>query len=114
MTHRIVIIVTFAVSCALISAAPASAAKPTPWTDNYGEARSPTIPKDVRKFVIAAQACAHFSGEEAFDEERGRFLAKMIRKNCANIEARREKLLTKHKGNAEVEAIIAEIWEPFA
>jgi hypothetical protein len=99
----------------LASGMPVSAAEePSPWTDNFGEARSPTIPKKVRKFVIAAQACGHFSGEEPYDEERRKFLERMIRENCTGIEERREKLLTKYRGNAEVEAIIGEVWEPFA
>lgn len=100
---------------AMLSATPLAAAeKPSAWTDNYGEVRSPTIPKKVRKFVIAAQACAHFSGEEPYDGERRKFLEKMIRENCTGIEKRRKKLLAKYRGNAEVEAIIAEVWEPFA
>ena len=90
------------------------AAKPKPWKDNYGTERSASIPTKVRKFVVDAQACAHFSGEEGYDAERAAFLAKMIKKTCTNIEERREKLLTKYHGNAQVEAIIAEVWEPFA
>jgi hypothetical protein len=89
-------------------------AKPKPWTDNYGTERSASIPRKVRKFVIDAQACAHFSGEEGYDAERAAFLAKMIKKTCTKIEDRREKLLIKYRDNAEVEAIIAEVWEPFA
>lgn len=89
-------------------------AKPKAWKDNYGTERSASIPKKVRKFVIDAQACAHFSGEEGYDAERAAFLAKMIKKTCTKIEDRHEKLLTKYQGNAEVEAIIAEVWEPFA
>lgn len=90
------------------------AAAPKPWKDNYGTERSGGIPKPVRKFVIDAQACAHFSGEEGYDAERAAFLAKMIKKTCTKIEDRREKLLTKYHGNAEVEAMVAEVWEPFA
>jgi hypothetical protein len=97
----------------LLSTTPLTA-KPKPWTDNYGTERSASIPKKVRKFVIDAQACAHFSGEEGYDADRAAFLAKMIKKTCTNIEDRREKLLTKHRGNAEIEMIIAEVWEPFA
>jgi hypothetical protein len=98
----------------LLLATPPLVAMPKPWKDNYGDERSAAIPKIVRKFVIDAQACAHFSGEEGYDAERAAFLAKMIKKTCTNIEVRREKLLTKYRGNAEVEAIIAEVWEPFA
>jgi hypothetical protein len=102
-------------SATLALAMPAAAAeKPSPWTDGFGEARSPTIPKKVRKFVIAAQNCGHFSGEEPYDGERRAYLEKMIRENCTGIEKRREKLLAKYRGNGEVEALIAEVWEPFA
>lgn len=102
------------IGAAILSATPSVAAKPKPWKDNYGDERSATIPKQVRKFVIDAQACAHFSGEEGYDAERAAFLAKMIKKACTKIEERHENLLTKYQGNAEVEAIIAEVWEPFA
>jgi hypothetical protein len=103
------------ISVALAFAMPVTAAEePSPWTDNYGEARSATIPKKVRKFVIAAQACAHFSGEEPYDGERRAFLEKMIAENCTAIDKRREKLLAKYRGNGEVERLIAEVWEPFA
>lgn len=98
---------------ALLVAAPPAIAKPKPWKDNYGTVRAASIPKKVRHFVIDAQACAHFSGEEGYDAERAAFLAKMIKKTCSKIEDRRENLLTKYRGNAEVEAIIAEVWEPF-
>lgn len=98
----------------LATAAVAGAEKPSTWTDNYNEPRSPTIPKKVRKFVIDAQGCAHFSGEvNGVDSERERYVKKMIRQTCTNIEKRRDKLLVKYRGNAEVEAIIAEVWEPF-
>jgi hypothetical protein len=89
--------------------------KPSPWKDNYNVERSPTIPKKVRKFVIDAQACVHFSGEINGDNsERDRQVRKTIEKTCKDIDTRHYKLLTKYRGNAEVEAIIAEVWEPFS
>jgi hypothetical protein len=102
------------IGAAILLATTSVAAKPKPWKDNYGDERSASIPKQVRTFVIDALACAHFSGEEGYDAERAAFLAKMIKKTCTKIEDRRENLLTKYQGNAEVEAIIAEVWEPFA
>lgn len=110
MTYRLILLVAIA----LASAPSQAGEKPSPWTDNYGEVRSPTIPKKVRKFVIDAQACAHFSGEASGeDNDRERYVQKVIRQTCTNIEKRREKLLVKYRGNGEVEAIIAEVWEPF-
>lgn len=103
-------------ACTMLAfAAPLSAKeKPSEWTDGFGEPRSPNIPKKVRKFVMRAQACGHFSGEAGGnDNERERYVQKMIRENCTGIEKRREKLLVKYRGNAEVEALIAEVWEPF-
>lgn len=100
-------------ACALsVSCAPSV----SPCQDNYYQERSPTIPKDVRAFVIDAQGCMHFSGEVSGDAEidNARGLPEKIKKLCTNIEVRHEKLLTKYRGNAEVEAIIAEVWEPFA
>jgi hypothetical protein len=95
-------------------AAPVSAKNPSPWKDFYGDVRSPAIPKAVRKFVIDAQGCTHFSGEEGYDAERAAYLKKMTDKMCTGIEKRYEKLLTRYRGNVEVTAIIAEVWEPFA
>lgn len=110
MTFRLALLAAIVLACSPVEAAE----KASPWQDGYGEARSPTVPKKVRKFVIDAQMCAHFSGEEGYDKERAAFLKKMIDKSCPKLEERREKLLAKHRGNAEIEAIIAEVWEPFA
>lgn len=97
----------------MLASAPLAAGKPSAWKDNHGVERSPAIPPKVRKFVINAQACAHFSGEEGYDAERAAFLKKMIAKNCKDLDKQHDRLLTRYRGNAEVEVIIAEVWEPF-
>jgi hypothetical protein len=100
--------------CIAVIAMPLTAGTKAPWRDGFGAERSGTIPKPVRKFVIDAQACAHFSGElSGQDKKRERQVRKMVKKNCGNLDIRRDKLLTKYHGNAEIAAIIAEIWEPF-
>jgi hypothetical protein len=90
------------------------AGKPIPWKDGYGAERSPTIPKKVRKFVIDAQACTHFSGElSGEDSVRERDVRKKIEKSCKDLDIRYMKLKTQYKRNAEVEAILTEVYEPF-
>jgi hypothetical protein len=103
-----------AVAATLLLASPLAATRPVPWVDNFGTVRSDSVPKKVRKFVIDAQACAHFSGELSGDNsERDRDVQKQIKASCTNLEKRRAKLLARYKGDAGVETIIAEVWEPF-
>jgi hypothetical protein len=99
----------------ILAASPlAAAGKSSPWKDGYGAERSPTIPKKVRKFVIDAQMCTHFSGElSGEDSPRERDVRKKIEKNCKDLDIKHVKLKTRYKGNAEVEAILAEVYEPF-
>jgi hypothetical protein len=104
----------FAIGTMAIAAPVLAAKKPASWIDFYGAERSPEIPKKVRKFVTDAQACIHFRGELGDpDEQRERQVSKAVMKHCKNLEARRETLLTKHRGNAAVETIIAELGELF-
>lgn len=85
----------------------------SPWKDFYGDARSATIPGDIRAFVIDAQGCGHFSGEEPYDVERAAFLKKNIDAMCTELEKRHRKLAAQHAGNPEATAMIAEAWGVF-
>jgi hypothetical protein len=84
-----------------------------PWTDFYGDARSAAIPADVRSFVIDAQGCNHFAGEEPYDTERAAFLKKNIDKMCTGIKERHQKLAAKYDTNPDAAALIAEAWSAF-
>ncbi len=85
----------------------------SPWTGFYGDARSVTIPADVRSFVIDAQGCNHFTGEEPYDAERGAFLKKNIDEMCTGIQARHQRLAAKYIANPDASALIAEAWSGF-
>ena len=77
-----------------------------PWKDFYGDVRPASIPREVRDFIIDAQGCSHFSGEEPYDAERAAFLKKNMDEMCAGIEQRHAKLTVKYANNAEVSALI--------
>jgi hypothetical protein len=91
----------------------ASACASGPWTDFYGDTRSAAIPADVRTFVIDAQGCGHFSGEEPYDAERAAFLKKNIDEMCTGLEQKHKKLAAKYAANPETVALIAEAWRVF-
>jgi hypothetical protein len=80
-----------------------------PWKDFYGDVRPALIPREVRDFIIDAQGCAHFSGEEPYDAERAAFLKKNIEEMCDGIEMRHAKLTVKYASNKDVSAMIEEV-----
>ncbi len=91
----------------------ASACANGAWTDFYGDPRSASIPADVRSFVIDAQGCNHFAGEEPYDAERAAFLTKNIDQMCTGIKERHQKLAAKYAKNTEATVLIADAWSPF-
>jgi hypothetical protein len=104
MTHRIDL---FAAICLL------SGCTTGPWKDFYGDQQSADVPQNVRSFVIDAQGCAHFSGEEPYDSERALFLKKNMDKMCANLPQKRQRLLDQYQDNNEARKLIADAWISF-
>jgi hypothetical protein len=95
----------------VILALACAACASTPSTDNFNRPFSAQLPRDVRLFVIDAQACAHFSSEPRGDEpERDRFLDRMSRKACNGLIERRDGLLHRYKQSPEVTGVIKEAW----
>jgi hypothetical protein len=90
MRHFISLVPVFALLTGCVSG---------PWKDFYNEPHSGRIPSDVRKFVIAAQGCAHFAGEEGYTD-----------KLCTGLEAKRDFLRKHYAGNSEVVGLIADTW----
>lgn len=41
-----------------------------------------STPDDISKFIARREQCDHFRGEEAYDEERGRFLREQLAATC--------------------------------
>jgi Lysozyme inhibitor LprI len=81
------------------------------WEDFYGKMRPGEIPWDVRKLVLDAQICHHFSGEEPYDAKRATELKTLIAEHCPNLDARRSEMLQTHAGNHDVIDLLAEIWK---
>ena len=77
-------------------------------TDNYGKPFAVWVPNHVRAFVVDAQACTHFSGEEPYDEKRRAFLEKALRNSCDDLDERKQRLIRRYRSSAEVVALIAE------
>lgn len=83
-----------------------------PWTDMYGEAQHPGASYRVRPFVHAAQACLHFAGEEAYDAERGAFLAAMMDETCAGLKERYAAIIADPRTDAASRKLVEAAWEP--
>lgn len=96
----------------VIASACVAACTTTPLTDLRGERRfAAAIPKDVRLFVIDAQACAHFSTEPRGSEAgRDRFLDRMTTKTCTDLVERRTRLLHRYRQSTEATSLIKEVW----
>lgn len=82
-----------------------------PWKDFYGDPHPASIPQDVRKFVIDAQGCGHFSGEEPYDTARGAFLEKNMTQICKNLPQKHERLINLYPDNKEIQSLIGEVWQ---
>lgn len=54
------------------------------------------LPTDVARFVEKRDGCDHFRGEEAYDEERRKFLLKNMNALCKGTDARLMQLKKKY------------------
>lgn len=107
---RIIILAMLLTGCATTE----EVARTGPWTDFFNEPQNASIPGDVRKFVINAQGCGHFSGEEGYDAERTAYLKKAMDEMCPGISANKIKLLARYPDNAAVQAIITEVTDGYS
>lgn len=64
-------------------------------------------PRDVRLFADRFDACVHSSGEEAYDEDRRRFLEARVRESCPGNDKRLRKLKAAYADDAEISAVLA-------
>lgn len=80
-----------------------------PWTDNFNDPGDPAMPYDVRKFIIRAQGCIHFAGEEGYDAERAAFLKKMTDELCTGLKERGDRLTRKYSDRPDIRATISEL-----
>lgn len=86
-----------------------------PWTDMYNEPQDKAVPGDVRKFIVKAQGCGHFSGEGGDDNppERAAFLKKQTDELCTGLSEERAKLLRKYPNDLAVAKIIQGAWDDY-
>jgi hypothetical protein len=62
----------------------------------------PELPKDVAIFIEKREGCDHFRGEEAYDEERGRFINDNLERLCTGTDAELVALKAKYADSADV------------
>jgi len=87
---------------ACLSAGKDKAEPPAP----HNATAAAALPPDVTAFIARRDRCDHFRGEEAYDEERGRFLARQIQEFCTGTDAALAKLRQQHAKNpAALEAL---------
>jgi hypothetical protein len=73
-----------------------------PATPVKSEAAKPKLPEDVAKFIEKREGCDHFRGEEAYDEERGRFIDDNIARLCTGTDAELAALKAKYVARANI------------
>jgi hypothetical protein len=73
-----------------------------PATPVKSEAAKPKLPEDVAIFIEKREGCDHFRGEEAYDDERGRFINDNLERLCTGSDARLAALKAKYADSAHV------------
>jgi hypothetical protein len=67
-----------------------------------------TLPADVVTFQQRRDLCEHFRGEDAYDEERGKFIAEGAKKACTGTDKELALLKTKYSNNEAVLKILTD------
>jgi hypothetical protein len=62
----------------------------------------PALPSDVNRFAERRDNCDHFRGEEAYDADRQKFLAKQLKALCTGTDQQLKALKLKYKKNKAV------------
>ena len=60
------------------------------------------LPDEVEKFVRQRDNCDHFRGEDAYNEERAKFLQKSLKETCTGTDARLQSLRDRYRSNPAV------------
>lgn len=69
-------------------------------------AEPPALPADVARFVARREQCDHFRGEEAYDAERARFLARQARRYCAGTDRALAGLKRRYRNDARITKLL--------
>lgn len=79
---------------------------PYPYTAPY---QMETCPHDIQAWMDRAGGCAHFSGEEAYDEDRGAFLKEqMDQLQCAQLGCDFDALFGKYEGDVSYIGVLTD------
>ena len=60
------------------------------------------LPAEVVAFVARRERCDHFRSEDPYDEERGRFIADQLAKDCGGTDAALGRLRRRYEVNQQV------------
>jgi hypothetical protein len=71
----------------------------------------PAIPKEVLAFKTRRDLCDHFRGEEAYDEDRRRFLEANLKRYCMGTDQELGQLKKKYQKNKAVMKVLTEYEE---
>jgi hypothetical protein len=69
------------------------------------------LPRDVVEFKERRDLCDHFRGEDAYNEERGKFLAEGMKKSCTGTDKELASLKSKYSNNEAVIKALADYEE---
>ena len=91
------LIATFIVLTATTShAAPCVVSEPYPYVYN----KDIECPADILDYLERTAGCQHFAGEEAYDEERGAYIAKQMDElQCGTLDETYRNVFLKHEGD---------------
>lgn len=65
-------------------------------------------PDDIGTFIVRREQCDHFRGEEGYDEERRRFLAKNLESTCKGTDAELAELKRKYASRDDLTKRLSE------
>ncbi len=65
-------------------------------------------PDDITRFITRREECDHFRGEEAYDEERGRFLRENLERTCKGTDAELAELKRKYANRDDLTKRLSE------
>lgn len=74
--------------------------------------RPDTLPSDVVEFLERRVLCEHFLGEEPYDDERRRFLARSVEATCSGTDAALAALRERYRDDPDLLDRLAEFEHP--
>ena len=66
------------------------------------------LPQEVVEFKERRDLCDHFRGEDAYNDERGKFLAEGMKKSCVGTDKELALLKKKYSNNEAVLKVLAD------